>query len=105
MISKFFTTGGSDLFIITKNLILNLQKYEKNGKIHRFALNLKELSNVPSSPICLVRWGTRYSTTPPSIQRIELGFTLFFPEVPAMRGWLYQQEVVIRFFYPKLPTL
>lgn len=73
--------------------------------IHRFALNLKELSNVPSSPICLVRWETRYSTTPPSIQRIELGFTLFFPEVPAMRGWLYQQEVVIRFFYPKLPTL
>ena len=73
--------------------------------IHRFALNLKELSDVPSSPICLVRWGTRYSTTPPSIQRIELGFTLFFPEVPAMRGWLYQQEVVIRFFYPKLPTL
>lgn len=73
--------------------------------IHRFALNLKELSNVPSSPICLVRWETRYSTTPPSIQRIELGFTFFFPEVPAMRGWLYQQEVVIRFFYPKLPTL
>lgn len=73
--------------------------------IRRFAPNLTELSHVPSSPICLVRWETRYSTTPPPIQRIELGFTFFFPEVPAMRGWLYQQEVVIRFFYPKLPTL